>query len=255
MPNKSRVYNQNLIDFIIQYYGETDKVIDFLSLNDLEYDEFQDSTKYKVDPNNNSNITYFINTKQDVVSGLDTSAYTDLYVDATYYYPTTGEPTSILYPDTNIILDDTLTVDFENWDSKWQAEWGYNPFGSTQAINDTFEYQLSGDTLGVPITLGLCFTNVLKEELQIGTYDVTFRISALSGFTGATYLGGFVGLAENNELFILRDEDITGRTYTHSLELVQGDEQFFKNEMWFYWIISPAENLITLESCYIYRTG
>jgi len=255
MINKSRVYNQNLIDFISQHYGETDKVIDFLALNDLEYDEFSDSTAYTVNPDNNSNITYFINTKQDVVSGLDTSAYTDLYADATYYYPNTGTPTSIAYPDPNIILDDNLTAEFENWTSKWEAEWGYNPYGSTQAIDDTFQYQLSGTVLGSPVTLGLCFTDTLDEELLIGTYDVTFRVSALSGFTGATYLGGFVGLTQNNDQFYLEDSEISGKTFVHSLALVSGDEESFKNEMWFYYAISPAENLITLESCAIYRTG
>jgi hypothetical protein len=248
MPNKNIVKNQNLIDFVTQHYGEMDKVIDFLALNTLEYDEFGDKDRYAVDVVDNEVINYYVNAREGIVSGLDTSGYTNLYADVTYYYPTTGTPTSIILPDPNIIGEYDTTAEFEVWGDLLPDQYGFYGYGTAVAEDGAFVY-----TNGSAITFGIVYTDVLDKELTIGTYDLTFTINGDENITGQTYIGGFVALADNGDAFYYSASS-GSTTYVQTLELFDGEQGNINNEIILWYASIPTGATMSLEYLKLYKT-
>ena len=247
MPNKSRVKNQNLIDFVIQNYGETDKVIDFIALNDLEYDEFLDQDRYTVEGADNRVKDYIVDSREDVVSGLDTSGYTDLYAEVTYYTPNSGTPTSILVPDPNIIADDDTTAEFDKWEVLDER------FGTGTAVDDSYIYTVGNEWSGVSITVGVFYKPTMLKDLIVADYRVTFDLTASDSFTGYSYLGGSLASGGANWENIYYSTSSGTTEITQYLNLVDGNQRWIKN--WFNIVATsiPSGSTITIENFDIYK--
>lgn len=248
MKVKKSVYNQNLIDFTLQHTGDCDNLIGIIKVNNLEYDKFSENATYNVLDLDNEVITYYMNNKEDVVNGYDISGYTNLYPCATYYTPTTGTPTSVIIPDPNIILENSTTLEFQDWDDVWHKYWGDNPYGDSGAENNKFVYE-NGTTL----TVALIENTTLEKPLIPGDYKINFTISADEYFTGSTFLGGYTVLDDNNEAFYYESGSTT--SYEQTLTISDSDIEYINDNITFLYNNIPSSSTVNLEYIKIYFLG
>jgi len=73
-----RVINQNIPDFLLQHYGNTDAIFSFLNEQNIQYDEFEDSKFFTMDEVENNNTNYYKQRNFDVATGIDKVNYMPL---------------------------------------------------------------------------------------------------------------------------------------------------------------------------------
>jgi hypothetical protein len=201
-----RVYEQgqNIIDFITQNYNSEDYLIDFLNLNDIEYNDFGLLNKYEIGETNINN--YFINRNLSVKTGNEiievrkgdyNNDYNNdffnqdliLINSSTTSYWTWETPTGLTYADTRVSIDE----DFDLGDPLygWIAPKKYYDAGFIKMSNysdyeydnriyyteaqfiagEKYKVEISGASIGSSITVYVKFVNNPYEfNLNIDSY-------------------------------------------------------------------------------------
>jgi hypothetical protein len=256
MKSIKRKYNQNIVDFVLQNYGSIDHLIDFISLNDLEYDEFEDNDEYYVsDIIDNRIVNFYDNNEIDVINGIDETSYDNLYPDPSYYTPLSGTPSIIEYNE-NIILKNI--TDFSEWTDPWKDEYeDGNPYGESYVSGETYEYVAnSGKTFAIICTKRLWDSETVltlsDNTFEPGNYNVKILWDSSDlEVSGVCFLGGYTTLGNSNN---------TGYTYKNvesnlDLYLDEEDTGSIANEVYIQYVLpSGSTTTINLKEITILKT-